>query len=122
MIKAAIIPISIALLLASVPGSHAQPAGTDGGAVGEALRRQAAVKELHDKIEQAGAAQRRHDLPQAAKLYDTAWDLVIYIGPGNVEREAEVTKSGLAAVRLELARAAQRRGDTLEASIQVKDV
>src|ERR1043166_2330123 len=80
MIKAAIIPISIALLLASIPGSHAQQVSAD-GAIGEALRRQAAVKELHDKIEQAGAAQRRHDLPQSAKLYDAAWDLVVYIGP-----------------------------------------
>src|SRR5262252_6056749 len=110
MIKAAIIPITIALLLAGVPGSHAQPAGTD-GAVGEALRRQAAVKELHDLIEQAGDAQRRHDLPLAAKRYDAAWDKVVYIG-ANVDREAEVVKAGLAAVRLELARAAQRRGDT----------
>src|ERR1043165_5951438 len=100
MIKAAIIPISIALLLAGVPGSHAQPAGTDGGAVGEALRRQAAVKDLHDLIEQAGDAQRRHDLALAAKKYDAAWDKVIYIG-ANVEREAEVVKAGLAAVRLE---------------------
>src|ERR1043166_7358950 len=121
MIKAAIIPISIALLLASIPGSHAQQVSAD-GAIGEALRRQAAGKELHDKIEQAGAAQRRHDLPQSAKLYDAAGDLVVYIGPANVEREAEVTKSGLASVRLELARAAQRRGDTLEASTQVKDI
>jgi general secretion pathway protein D len=121
MIKAAIIPITIALLLAGVPGSHAQPAGPDGGAVGEALRRQAAVKELHDLIEQAGDAQRRHDLPLAAKRYDAAWDKVVYIG-ANVEREAEVVKAGIAAVRLELARAAQRRGDTLEASTQVKDV
>src|SRR5580765_3888252 len=121
MIKAAIIPITIALLLASAPGSYAQPPSAD-GAVPEALRRQAAVKDLHDLITNAGDAQRRHDLALAAKLYDSAWEKVIYIGPANMEREAEVVKSGLASVRMELARAAQRRGDTLDASVQVKDI
>src|ERR1035441_6087703 len=57
----------------------------------------------------------------AAKLYEDAWDLVQKIGSG-VDAEREQATAGLASVRLELARAAQRKGDYAEARTQVDDV
>src|SRR3954471_17648652 len=102
--------ITLSLLLAGFSPSFAQPPGSEKAAVEESIRRQAARKESRDLLVQADAAQRRHDLQQAAKLYDAAWEKVLYIGPVQVEIEAEVTKSGLASVRLELARGAQKRG------------
>src|SRR4029077_8474315 len=90
-------------------------------AVDEGVRRQAARKELRDTLEKARLTWDRRELANAAKLYDAAWDLVVRIGSG-VEGEAEVTKAGLAGVRLELARAAQARGDLHDAATHVKDV
>src|SRR5258706_5097647 len=121
MIKAATIPLSLSLLFAGVPAAFAQPTGPTKAAIDEGVRRQAARQELQTLLDQAISAQRRHDLPQAAKLYDAAWEKVVYVGQ-NVDAEAEVTKSGLASVRLELAREAQRRGNLLEADVQVKDL
>src|SRR5436190_4359688 len=114
--------LTLSLLLAGVAASFAQPPGSGSPAVDEGIRRQAAKKELRDVLVQADATQRRHDLQQAAKLYDAAWDKVVYVGEPQVSMEAEVTKAGLASVRLELARAAQRRGQLLEASSEIKDV
>ena len=110
MIKAAI--IASCLLLAAVPASFSQ--NEINTATDEAVRRQANIILLREKLIAANAALARNDLQNAAKLYDGAWELITSIGPG-VEPEAAQTKSGIAAARLPLATAAQRRGDYREA-------
>src|SRR6266480_3923259 len=120
MTKAATLPLGLSFLLATAPLLFSQVSPQQ-SAVGEGLRRQAARKTLRDTLDNARAARVRGDLAGAAKLYDAAWDLVQYIGTG-VEAEAEVTKAGLATVRLELARRAQHSGDLQEANTQIKDL
>lgn len=120
MIKAASLPLALILLAAAAPGAFAQLAPQD-AAVNEAVYRQAHRITLRQKLAEAQAAQERRALASAAKLYDDSWELVQKIGTG-VEAEREQAVAGLAAVRLELARAAQRRGDYREARTQVDDV
>src|SRR5437899_1922060 len=115
MIKAANLFLGLSLVLAPVPALLAQAPGTDLTiARDEAVMRQANRIKLREKLIAAAAARDRRDLATAAKLYDEAWELVQSIGPG-VEQEAAMVQEGLAEVRLELARIAQRRGDYREA-------
>ena len=120
MMKAATLSLALTLLLAAAPASDAQTPPQE-TAVNEAVYRQANRIALRQKLADARAAQDRHALPSAAKLYDDAWELVQKIGSG-VDAERDQTVAGLAAVRLELARAAQRHGDYKEARTQVDDV
>ncbi len=120
MMKAATLSLALTLLLAAAPASDAQTPPQE-AAVNEAVYRQANRITLRQKLADARAAQERRALPTAAKLYDDAWELVQKIGSG-VEAERDQTVAGLAAVRLELARAAQRQGDYQEARTQVDDV
>ena len=90
-------------------------------AVNEAVYRQANRISLRQKLAEARAAEDRYALASAAKLYDDAWGYAQKIGSG-VDTERDQTIAGLAAVRLELARAAQHRGDYKEAQTQVDDV
>jgi type II secretory pathway component GspD/PulD (secretin) len=120
MMKAATLPLALILLLTAALASQAQTPPQE-TAVNEAVYRQANHITLRQKLADARAAQDRRALPTAAKLYDDAWDLVQKIGSG-VEPEREQTAAGLAAVRLELARAAQGHGDYKEARTQVDDV
>jgi tetratricopeptide (TPR) repeat protein len=119
--KAVTLPLGLTLLLATATISFAQAPGQE-SAVNEAVMRQANRITLRQRLADARAAEDRHDLHNAAKLYDDAWDLVLHIGINNVESEAATARAGLAAVRLELAREAQRRSDYREADTQVKDV
>jgi type II secretory pathway component GspD/PulD (secretin)/tetratricopeptide (TPR) repeat protein len=107
-------------MLTAVPASKAQTPPQE-TAVNEAVYRQANRITLRQKLADAQAAQERRALPTAAKLYDEAWELVQSIGSG-VDAERDQAIAGLAAVRLELARAAQRKGDYREARTQVDDV
>ncbi len=100
--------------------SRAQAPAQD-TAVSEAVYRQANRIKLRQKLTDALVAQQRRDLATAAKLYDDAWVLVQSIGAG-VDAEASQTKEGLAAVRLEMGRSAQNRGDLREAKLQVDDI
>jgi type II secretory pathway component GspD/PulD (secretin)/tetratricopeptide (TPR) repeat protein len=120
MMKPVTFSLALTLLLAAVLASKAQmpPQET---AVNEAVYRQANHITLREKLADGRAAQERGARAIAAKLYDDAWDLVQKIGSG-VEAEREQTIAGLAAARLELARAAQRHGDYKEAGTQVDDV
>src|ERR1051326_3049236 len=118
--KSASLPIGLTLLLAAAGSAFAQAAVQD-SAVNEAVMRQANRIALRQKLILAADAQQRHDLPAAAKLYDDCWTLVGSIG-SNVEAEAAQTRVGLAAVRLELARAAQHRSDYRDAAVQINDV
>jgi len=120
MIKPATIPLGLTLLLVSVSVSYAQTPAQE-AAVNEAVIRQADRIALRQKLAEARTAQERGDLGKAAKLYDDAWELVQRVG-ANVEAEAATTRSGLAAVRLAMARAAQHRDDYTDASLQIGDV
>src|SRR5579864_5979913 len=120
MMKAVTLPLGLTLLMVTLNQSHSQVPPQE-SAVNEAVMRQANRIALRQRLADARAAEDRHDLQTAAKLYDDAWTLVTSIGVNNVEAEAAAARSGLSAVRLELARAAQRRGDAREASTQIKD-
>jgi len=119
MIKAATLSLAFILLLAAAVSSAQTP--PEETAVNEAVYRQANRITLRQKLADARAAQDRHALSTAAKLYDDAWELVQKIGSG-VDPERDQTIAGLATVRLELAREAQRHGDYKEARTQVDDV
>jgi type II secretory pathway component GspD/PulD (secretin) len=120
MIKTATLPVGLIFLLATAPASWSQ-APAEETAINEAVYRQANVVTLRKKLAEARAAQDRHAPVAAAKLYDEAWDLVQKIGSG-IEAERAQTIAGLAAARLDLARAAQRRENFQEAEAQIKDV
>ena len=120
MMKATL-PLGLSLLLATAGVSFAQAPAQE-TAVNEAVIRQANRIALRQKLADALNAQSRHDLPNAAKLYDDAWELVQKIGYVNVEPEADQTRAGLAAVRLELAREAQRTANFKDAAVHINDV
>jgi len=117
--KAVTLPLALTLLLATLPAAYSQPSDQD-IVTREAVYRQANVIYLRNTLVKARDAQERGDLVVAAKLYDDAWDYVQRIGSG-VEAEAQQTKAGLGAVRLQLARSAQRRGNLREAKVQIDD-
>ena len=126
MTKAAIIPICLTVLLGTATLLPAQPASADaspgvGEAVQEAVRRQAARVTLRQKLQDAQAATQRNDLNTAAKMYDECWTLVESIGTG-IPEERERTVAGLTAVRMTLARGAQKRGDLRGAKTHINDV
>ena len=85
--KAANLLLGLTLLLAPAAVSRAQAPAQE-TAVNEAVMRQANRIALRQKLADASAAQQRHDLGNAAKLYDDAWSLVQNIGAANVEAEA----------------------------------
>jgi general secretion pathway protein D len=121
MMKAVTLPLGLTLLLATATVSYCQVPAQE-SAVNEAVMRQANRITLRQRLADARSAEDRHDLATAAKLYDDAWTLVLTIGINNAEAEAETARAGLAAVRIELAKSAERRGDAREADTQIKDV
>jgi type II secretory pathway component GspD/PulD (secretin)/tetratricopeptide (TPR) repeat protein len=122
MTKAVTLYLGLTFLLATALASWSQTQGTaEQTAVNEAVYRQANRVLLLQKLAEARAAQARHALPAAAKLYDECWDLVQKTGTG-VEAERDQTIAGLTAVRLELARAAQSHNELEEAQTQIQDV
>ena len=90
-------------------------------AVNQAVYREANRITLRQRLTDARAAQDDHSLASAAKLYDEVWELVLKLG-ASVDAERDQTITGLTAVRMELARAAQARGNYQEARTQVDDV
>jgi type II secretory pathway component GspD/PulD (secretin)/tetratricopeptide (TPR) repeat protein len=122
MTKAVTLHLGLIVLFATAPASWSQPQATaEQTAINEAVYRQANRVILLQKLAEARAAQARHALPAAAKLYDECWELVQKTGTG-VEAERDQTIAGLTAVRLELAHAAQSHNQLEEADAQVKDV
>src|SRR3954454_5610540 len=97
------------------------PAMDREAAVAEAVRRQAAKIALRQRIDEAQAAENRHDTPTASKLYSTCWDLILTIGT-DVDQEIQVVRAGAARTRLELAYAAQRAGNLRDADQQVTEL
>jgi general secretion pathway protein D len=121
MMKAVTLPLGLTLLMATLSIGNGQVPAEE-AAVNEAVMRQANRIALRQRLAEARSAEERHDLATAAKFYDDAWTLVMSIGINNVEAEAAAARVGLATVRLELARAAERRGDNREAGTQINDV
>src|SRR3954454_6499647 len=105
MIKAATFCLGVTFLLVTAAASFGQAPAQD-TATTEAIRRQAARIALREKLAVAADAYQRHDLANAAKRYDEAWDLVQQLGP-NAGPESDATQAGVAKVRMDLARAAQ---------------
>src|SRR6266513_689922 len=108
------------LLVASATSLMAQPAPAD-TATDVAVQRQAATIMLRKTLAEAKAAQDKLDLLAASKLYEEAYRLVQIVGVG-IDQEAQETISGLATVRLVLAKQAQRRARFEEADLHVKRV
>jgi type II secretory pathway component GspD/PulD (secretin) len=122
MTRAANLILRLSLLLAL--SAQAQQAVTQDPvqlAEEEAVRRQEATIELHMKLDQAVAAQKRGQLIEAAKFYQEA---VVkgrdaQVGNAAVAMEKQQALMGLDAVREKLTRASMERGDMLAAAAQV---
>src|ERR1051326_6616490 len=120
MIKATL-PLGLFLLLATPVFAQAPPGVEDAVRVG--VQRQADYITLHQKLEQARAAEAGHQYLTAASLYDASWELIVQIGPYiQVGPEAQETRAGLARVRLALAAEAQGHHRYREAKIHVDDI
>jgi len=122
MIKAVTITLALTLFLSLCSACLAQQANGEDAAIGEVIRRQAGRVTLRQKLADAAVAEQRRDLVAASKLYSEAWDLVLMIGIGSVPIEADQTRVGLVAVRLELAQNAEHRGDYREADQQLVEI
>src|SRR5437667_7174475 len=112
--------LGLFLLLASTTSLMAQPAAAD-SATDEAVRRQAAISMLRQRLAEAKAALDKADLVGASERYERAYEFVQIIGVG-IDPESQETISGLATVRLALAKQAQQRGRFGEADLHVKRV
>src|ERR1035437_2689688 len=117
MTKAASLPLCLLVLLATGAGAWAQTNATD-AAIAAALHRTADTITLHQRLGEAKEERDRKELANAARLYDEAYVLVQSIGP-YADAEAAQAIAGLTAVRMELARAAQKMGELNEANRQV---
>src|ERR1044071_3902339 len=116
MTRAALFSLSLSLLFADF--SFAQNAGNAiDDAVAESVRREAFRIDLHRKLADAQAAEKRGENLNAARLYSEAIALVKKIGPG-VETEYKQAVAGMTVVRMRLAEQAQRRQDFVEADAQ----
>src|SRR2546427_1648453 len=112
--------LGLFLLLASTAPSMAQPAPAD-SATDEAVRRQGATIMLRQRLAEAKVALDKADLVGASEHYERAYELAQTIGVG-IDAEFQETVSGLATVRLTLAKQAQQRGRFGEADLHVKRV
>ena len=113
----AILMLALASPLTSLNSSAQDAAST---ATGEAVRRQAYTLELRQKLDEAQRAVDAKNLPAAAKLYGSCYELVQRIGTG-VEAEAQATVTGLVSARLTLANQAYARRDYRDAQAQIND-
>src|SRR5437667_1204086 len=112
--------LGLFLLLASTTSLMAQPAAAD-SATDEVVRRQAAIIMLRQRLAEARVALDKADLVGASERYERACELGQTIGVG-IDAESQETISGLATVRLALAKQAQQRGRFGEADLHVKRV
>ncbi|MDW8309358.1 MAG: hypothetical protein RMK20_08285, partial [Verrucomicrobiales bacterium] len=120
MTKSVSVSIGLLLCCAALAPAPAQTSPT-ALAVEEAVRRQANTIALREKLDEARRAEQRKDPVAAAKLYEEAYKLVESIGDFTTP-EARATVAGLTAIKLDMARAAQKRGDLEEAAVHVNRV
>src|ERR1051326_4471557 len=112
--------LGLCLLFAASTPMMAHPSAAD-SATDEAVRRQAAIIMLRQRLAEAKAALDKADLVAASERYERAYESVQLIGVG-IDPEAQEAVAGLATVRLALAKQAQRRGRFAEADLHVKRV
>ena len=111
MTKAASFARLLVLLLLAAPlAAQQQPPPPAQLATDEAVRRQEALILLRKSLARANEAVQARDLVGASRLYEESLRFGQQVGAG-AEVEMRETISGLASVRLELARQAQRRMD-----------
>jgi len=116
MTRAALFALGLFLLTVNSLFSQ-NPANAVDDAVTESVRREAFRIDLHRKLSDAQAAEKRGENVVAARLYSESINLIKKIGPG-VENEYKQAVAGMATVRLRLAEQAQRRQDYAEADAQ----
>ena len=121
MIRSFQLFLGLSVFAASAVTGLPQTAGTD-AAITEAVRREADIITLREKIIAAQSAQRRGDLESAAKTYEQCLTLVEGIGSGRIGPETEAVVSGFTDVRLQLAKSAQKKGNLREADTQIARV
>lgn len=112
MIK--VVPLSLCLFLLGAVCVSAQTSPTD-TAINEAVMRQAKTIVLHQKLVDARRMADRHDVVDAAVLYQEAYDLTQQIGPG-VKTETAQAVAGVVATRMELAKEARNNSDYINAN------
>ena len=122
MIKAA--PTLLCLIfLAAAPALKAQvPNDPVGLATDEAIRREYQTADLRKKLALAQSAVQRGDLNEAARQYQTCYDLCQKIGFEPVKAETEQVISGLSYVLLELANQDQRHQDYRSANARINQI
>lgn len=121
MTKAAAVTHVFALFLATALAASAQTASQADAdvAINIAVQRQANKILLRQKLGDAAEALQRRDLPAAAKIYDSAVELVGQIGANNCAEEADQAVRGFSEVRLKLAEVARQRGDYRDVDAQL---
>src|SRR3954471_21113522 len=117
MTRAALLWLSLSFLFTASSFSQ-NPVNAVDDAVAESVRREAFRIDLHRKIADGQAAEKRGEYGPAARLYSDAIALVKKIGPG-VEQEHKQAVAGMSAVRLRLAEQAQRRQQYTDADAQI---
>src|SRR5206468_255452 len=113
MIKAAIASVCLIAICASTAVAQTPELQS---AIDEGIRREAYKLELHKKLADAQAAQKKGNNFEAARLYTDCVGLIKKIGVG-VEAEQKQLVTGIVPVRLQLAEQAQRSGDFANADL-----
>ena len=111
----------LVLLLVLAPAARGQQSTPAESATDEAVRRQEGMILLRKVLASAAESRQKQDLAGASRLYEEAYRLVLRVGVG-IDAETQETISGLSAVRVELARQAQRRKDFQEAALHLSRV
>ncbi len=111
----------LVLLLVLAPAARSQQSTPAESATDEAVRRQEGMILLRKVLAEAAESRQKQDLAGASRLYEEAYRLVQKVGVG-IDAETQETISGLSAVRVELARQAQRRKDFQEAALHINRV
>src|SRR5437762_10964545 len=114
MTKAAV--ASLLLLLPSAFAAVSDEQADFQRAADESVRREAFRVDLHRKLADAQAAQKKGNNFEAARLYTDCVGLIKKIGVG-VEAEQKQLVTGIVPVRLQLAEQAQRSGDFANADL-----
>ena len=119
MIKVVTTSLLLFALCNSYQPVQAQPAPTPSQAASnEAVRRQAQIIQLRQNLAEAKKIKSKGDAAATAKKYEDAVTLSQGIA-ANIDVERAEAQAGHAAARLELARAAQKQNNLIEADAQV---
>lgn len=125
MIKVVSTSVIFVALFGAISGLKAQDnaaaAAASQVAAEEAVRREARTIQLRQTLRDAEELRKKGDLLAASKKFDEAYDISQAVGV-NIDPEKKELIEGFDAVRMQLARDAQARGDLREADAQVTRV